>query len=208
MNVRNLSIVLLLLSTTAFAQKPRRIFADAAKQSNVMIAEIAKTRINPDLVSPRTLDKGNLKLVASRDWTSGFFPGVLWMLYEYTGDQQWLERAKTFTANIEREKWNSGTHDMGFKIYCSFGSGYRLTNDAQYKDIIVQSARTLTTRFNKTIGCIRSWDSNKDKWDFPVIIDNMMNLELLFAATRLTGCNVLERLAGGAALVNFWGRRL
>ena len=188
--------IVLLFAATATAQKPKKIFSDAGKQSLVMIDEIAKARAaNSELVSPRTLDKGNLKIVASRDWTSGFFPGVLWFLYEYTGDNQWKDRARTFTANIEREKWNSGTHDMGFKIYCSFGSGYRLTNDQQYRDIIIQSAQTLTKRFNKTIGCIRSWDSNKDKWDFPVIIDNMMNLELLFAATRLTGDSSFYNIA-------------
>lgn len=188
--------VLAVLTATVTAQKPKKIFNDAAKQSLVMIDEIAKARAaNSELVSPRTLDKGNLKIVSSRDWTSGFFPGVLWFLYEYTGDDQWKERARTFTANIEREKWNSGTHDMGFKIYCSFGTGYRLTNDAQYRDIIIQSAQTLSKRFNKTIGCIRSWDHSKEKWDFPVIIDNMMNLELLFAATRLTGDSSFYNIA-------------
>src|SRR5215212_88554 len=85
----------------AAAQKPKKIFKDAGKQAIVMIDEIAKARAaNSELASPRTLDKGNLKIVASRDWTSGFFPGVLWFLYEYTGDDQWKERARTFTANI------------------------------------------------------------------------------------------------------------
>jgi rhamnogalacturonyl hydrolase YesR len=178
------------------AQTPAKVFADAEKQTQVMINEIGQARAGkPELVSPRTLDKGNLRLVQSRDWTSGFFPGVLWFLYEFTGKEQWKSVAKIYTDSIEKEKLNGTTHDMGFKIYCSFGTGYRLTNDAHYRDVIIQSAKTLSTRFNKTIGCLRSWDHSKEKWDFPVIIDNMMNLELLFAATRLTGDSSFYNIA-------------
>jgi unsaturated chondroitin disaccharide hydrolase len=190
------TVLLLSAGVAIYAQSTKKIFSDAEKQTAVMLAEIPKANAGkPELVSPRALDNGSLKLVASRDWTSGFFPGVLWFLYEYTGDRKWMEEAKKYTANIEREKFNGGTHDMGFKVYCSFGTGYRLTNDAQYRDVIIQSARTLSTRFNKTVGCIRSWDHNKDKWDYPVIIDNMLNLELLFAATRLTGDSSFYKIA-------------
>ncbi len=119
-----------------------KVFADAEQQSKLMINEISKVKsANADRVSPRTLDSaGNLKLVSSRDWTSGFFPGLLWFLYEYTGSNHWKRQAEIFTANIEREKTNGGTHDMGFKVYCSFGTGFRLTNDPHYKEVIVQSA--------------------------------------------------------------------
>lgn len=178
-----------------------KVLAEAEQQTNRMLNEIPKAKaarsgatngVTPgstgsELVSPRTLEHGNLKLVSSKDWTSGFFPGELWFLYEATGKKQWREEAEKFTAGIEREKFNGGTHDMGFKIYCSFGTGYRLTKDAHYKDVIIQSAKTLSTRFNPKVGCIRSWDHSRQKWDYPVIIDNMMNLELLFAATKLTG---------------------
>ena len=73
---------------------------------------------------------------------------------------------------------------MGFKMFCSFGNGYRLTSNHDFKSILITSAKTLITRFNPVVGCIRSWDHNKDKWQYPVIIDNMMNLELLFWATK------------------------
>ena len=126
------------------------------------------------------LFRSALRLVASRDWTSGFFPGELWYMYEYTQDDFWKKQAQAFTANIEDQKTNGGTHDMGFKMYCSFGNGYRLTNDANYKNILLESAATLITRYKPTIGCIRSWDHSRDKWQCPVIIDNMMNLELLY----------------------------
>ncbi|MDF2193311.1 glycoside hydrolase family 88 protein [Paraflavitalea sp. CAU 1676] len=173
-----------------------KVFADAEKQTEVMLKAVPQAKGDkPELVSPRTIENGKLKLVASRDWTSGFFPGVLWFLYEYTGKQEWQTQARAYTANIEREKTNGGTHDMGFKVYCSFGTGYRLTNDAAYKDVIIQSAKTLSTRFNPKVGCLRSWDHHKEVWGFPVIIDNMMNLELLFEATRLTGDSSFHKIA-------------
>lgn len=192
----SLAIGVLLQAPLQAQVKLPAVMADAEKQTKVMLQAVPVAKGDKgDLVSPRTIENGKLKLVASRDWTSGFFPGVLWFLYQYTGKQEWLTEAKTYTANIEREKTNGGTHDMGFKVYCSFGSGYRLTKDAAYKEVIIQSAGTLSTRFNPTIGCIRSWDHHKEVWGFPVIIDNMMNLELLFEATKLTGDSSFYKIA-------------
>jgi len=186
--------------TTTQAQEVNiaKTFADAEKQTKVMLDAIAEAQpMQPDGFSPRTLEKGALKLVPSKDWTSGFFPGVLWELYEYTHAAVWKEAATRFTAGMEKEKTNGHTHDMGFKIYCSVGTGYRLTKDAHYKEVIIQSARTLATRFNPVTGCIRSWDSNPQtaQWAYPVIIDNMMNLELLFEATKLSGDSSFYRIA-------------
>jgi len=96
---------------------------------------------------------------------------------------------------MENEKHNNRTHDMGFKIYCSYGNGYEVTNRKDYEEIIIKSAQTLSTRFNKNVGSIRSWDFNSDIWEFPVIIDNMMNLELLFEATKLSGDSTYHHLA-------------
>ena len=147
------------------------------------------------LVSPRTAESGSLKLVKARDWTSGFFPGELWYLYQNNATQFWKENAKDFTAKIEGEQYNGTTHDMGFKVYCSVGNGYLNTKDPHYKAVLIQAAKTLSTRFNKTAGVIRSWDHNKDKWDYPVIIDNMLNLELLFEATKLLGDSSFYHIA-------------
>ena len=166
------------------------------EQTKVMLIEIPKAKgEKADLVSPRTIENGNLKLVSSRDWTSGFFPGELWMLYEYTGKEEWKKEAQAYTANIEKEKTNGTTHDMGFKIYNSFGNGYRLTNDAHYKEVIIQAAKTLATRFNAKAGVLRSWDHHEEEWKYPVIIDNMMNLELLFEASKLSGDQSLYKIA-------------
>ncbi|QHV99875.1 glycoside hydrolase family 88 protein [Spirosoma endbachense] len=176
-------------------------FKQAEQQAQRMLTDVAlaatkPTGNKPALVSPRTLDKtGDLQLVPARDWTSGFFPGELWYLFEYTGKNEWKKQAQLLTAKLESEKMNAGTHDMGFKLYCSFGNGYRLTRDPVYRDVLIQGARTLTKRFKPTAGIIRSWDHHKEVWQCPVIIDNMMNLELLFAATRLTGDSTFYKIA-------------
>lgn len=155
-----------------------------------------------ELTNPRNIEPdGSLHLVPSRDWTSGFFPGELWYMYEYTKNDFWKEKAKKHTALIEREKFNGITHDMGFKMYCSYGNGYRLTNDENYKDILLQSAETLITRYKPNVGILRSWDHNKDKWQCPVIIDNMMNLELLFWAFRETNDSTYYNIAVNHAKV-------
>ncbi|OWP63729.1 glucuronyl hydrolase [Hymenobacter amundsenii] len=175
----------------------------AETQATLLLREVPAAQASrpapagkPPLVSPRTLDaQGNLVLVPARDWTSGFFPGYLWLLSEATGHASWQAPARAYTANIEGEKTNGTTHDMGFKVYCSFGTGYRYTQDPAYKEVLLASARTLSTRFNPVIGAIRSWDHHQDVWGFPVIIDNMLNLELLFAATRLSGDSSFYKIA-------------
>jgi len=190
----------------SIGQPIRQIFADAEKQTAYMIDQINKSKTiwisdahnknKPLVVSPKSLtSKGKLNLAPAKDWTSGFFPGELWMLYEYTGDKRWEVLARQFTANIENEKFNGITHDMGFKIYCTFGAGYRLTHDPAYREVILQGAKTLSTRFNPVVGSIRSWDHSRDKWGYPVIIDNMMNLELLFEATKMTGDSSFYKIA-------------
>ncbi|WPU91992.1 glycoside hydrolase family 88 protein [Mucilaginibacter sabulilitoris] len=192
--------VLNLLAFNAFSQTDvAQAFSFAQKQMALMLKEVDSIKkADPDksmLVSPRTLSAdGKLVMVASKDWCSGFFPGELWFLYEYSKDKTWMELAKKFSANIEKEKTNGITHDMGFKVYNSIGNGYRLTNDSHYKEVIIEAAKTLSTRFNPVVGSIKSWD-NRPQWKFPVIIDNMLNLELLFEATRLTGDSSYFKIA-------------
>ncbi|CAH8284082.1 rhamnogalacturonyl hydrolase YesR [Mariniflexile fucanivorans] len=147
-------------------------------------------------VFPRTLTpSGELELVSKRDWTSGFYPGVLWYMYSLTGEKQWKDKAEIYTDLLKSEQFNDSNHDLGFKMMPSFGLGYELTKNESYKKVLIQSARTLITRFNEKVGCIRSWDHNRDKWEFPVIIDNLMNLELLFWASKETGDPVFYNIA-------------
>jgi uncharacterized protein YyaL (SSP411 family) len=174
----------------------KQAFASAAKQTDILIKNVDSARlIKPNLVSPRTVEKGQFKMVVSRDWTSGFFPAELWYFYQYTKDKKWLNLARKYTEDIKKEQYNRGTHDLGFMIYGPFGNGYRLTGDTAYKAVIIQAAKSLSTRFNKTAGVLKSWDHNGDKWKYPVIIDNMMNLELLFEATKMTGDSSFYKIA-------------
>lgn len=131
---------------------------------------------------PRTFENGEVKVDSPYNWVSGFFPGSLWLLYEYTGDEQLRTYADEFTRRLEVLKDYKGTHDLGFMIFCSYGNAYRLTGDPYYKSVIEQAAESLASRFNETVGCIRSWNTGRKEnpeLDFMVIIDNMMNLEML-----------------------------
>lgn len=155
-----------------------------------------KTNAERRQFAPWTLYKdGSLHLVNAYNWCSGFFAGTLWQMYEYTNDRQWREKAISETWPIEEAKWYKGTHDLGFMINDSFGNAYRLTGEDSYRDVVVRAAQSLITRYNPTVKSIRSWDFSRDKWKFPVIIDNMMNLEMLFQATKLTGDSIYHQVA-------------
>ncbi len=147
-------------------------------------------------VFPRSLTpEGEIRRVPKKDWTSGFYPGILWMMYELTEGEEWKQSAIQLTELLENQKFDKSTHDLGFIMMSSYGLAYKLTGNKEYRDVLIQSARSLITRFNENTGCIRSWDHNRDKWDYPVIIDNMMNLELLFFASKETGDPVFENIA-------------
>lgn len=143
---------------------------------------------------PRTVNKdGTMHWTKPKfDWTEGFYPGSLWYMYEYTGDKNWMNSAEKFQSLFESHKYKTNSHDLGFVFNCSYGNGYRLTKNEDFKQVMITSADSLLTRFNPNVGCIKSWDVDygwqKERgWMFPVIIDNMMNLELLFKVSEFTG---------------------
>jgi unsaturated chondroitin disaccharide hydrolase len=140
-----------------------------------------------------TKPDGSYATTLSDGWTSGFYSGILWQMYARTKDKKWEQAARKWTAGLEKEKFNTHTHDLGFMLYCSFGNGYQLTHDPAYKEILIQGAKSLSTRFSAVTGCIQSWDHGR--WQFPVIIDNMMNLEFLFWATKVTGDSSFYKIA-------------
>ena len=145
--------------------------------------------------NPRTIIDNKIEFVSPGDWTSGFYPGCLWYAYEITGDTCYLTEAEKHTELLEKQKNNGTTHDMGFKMFCSYGNGFKVTHNKKYKKVLLESAKTLTTRYNPKTGCIRSWDHHKEQWDYPVIIDNMMNLELLFWAFEQTHDSTFYKIA-------------
>jgi rhamnogalacturonyl hydrolase YesR len=136
---------------------------------------------------PGAFGDGKLQNKEPASWISGFFPGELWYLYENdSSKKELLSYARLFTERIESEQYDTGTHDSGFILYCSYGNGYRLTKDEAYKKVLLTGANSLSTRYSEKLGVINSWGSD-EKWQYPVIIDNMMNLEFLNWATRASG---------------------
>ena len=153
-----------------------------------------------DSLFPRNIDKeGNLVTNRSTWWTSGFFPASLWYLFAYSKDICVKEKALKKLKAVEKEKLNISDHDIGFKIYCPFGNAMKFTGDSSYTPIIITAANSLTKRFNPRVGLIRSWGDINNTKEYTVIIDNMMNLELLFAATRLTGDSSYYKIATAQA---------
>jgi len=143
--------------------------------------------------TPRTINPdGSLKTVGIYGWTSGFFAGSLWYLYEISQDEKWKNEAIKWTEALDTIQYWSGNHDVGFMIYCSYGNGLKFADRKQYQDVIVQTAESLSKRYSDKTLAIKSWNYRKawdgqTEWFYPVIIDNMMNLELLFEASILSG---------------------
>ena len=163
-------------------------FTVAQTQSEAMYNEVIRTGL-----LPRSIQRG---LRPKTDWTSGFFPGTLWYLYTYTGKDTWKTRAEKATTLMEGEQNNAFDHDIGFKMYSCYGNGYLLTGNKAYRQIIFRSAKTLTSRYSYKTGLIMSWEPDaKRDWLFPVIIDNMINLELLMEAYKISGDTTLRHIA-------------
>lgn len=152
-------------------------------------------------VNPRTtLPDGSIWYVPVDDWCSGFFPGSLWYLGELTGNQDWSRRAADYTETLDSAQYLTWHHDVGFIIGSSYLNGYRLGGKEQYAPVVVNAAKSLATRFRPGAGVIQSWNVDKGwqserGWACPVIIDNMMNLEIMFEATRLTGDSTFYDIA-------------
>lgn len=153
------------------------------------------------VLNPRTINKdGNIVYIPIDDWTSGFFPGSMWLMYNLTKDEKWKPLATKYTEALDSVKYLKWHHDIGFMVGCSFLNGYRMFPGDYYKEVIIEAARSLSTRFRPNAGVIQSWDADRGwqahrGWKCPVIIDNMMNLELLFEATRLSGDSTFHHIA-------------
>ncbi|SMO50147.1 glycoside hydrolase family 88 protein [Gracilimonas mengyeensis] len=136
-------------------------------------------------------ERDELETSGSGWWCSGFYPGTLLYLDEAIDAPHLRKRAMEVMKDLKKEQYNTSTHDLGFMMYCSFGNANRQQENEQYEEILMNSAKSLATRYQDTVKAIRSWDNaswNKgEEGDLVVIIDNMMNLELLFWATEHSG---------------------
>ena len=191
MKLKIMTLLFLLIGTSvSMAQKAMKLqltdgfvnknSKDAVAQLKYLAAQTDGERM------PRSFEDGKLTTSSTSWWTSGFFPGSLLYLYEATGDKELLALAKERLHILEKEKNNKGTHDLGFMLYCSFGNALRLTRDSlAYKEILTTGAESLASRYNPITKTILSWD--RTRWQYPVIIDNMMNLEFLMQLSKITG---------------------
>jgi len=188
------AIVACCLALSAFSQDMKSLIDEnmrfAVKQYKLLMKELPKE------VMPRSYDSAKGKLVTSNTkwWCSGFYPGTLMYLYEYTKDAGILHEATERLDILEKEQYYTGNHDLGFMIYCSFGNAYRITKNERYKSVVLNAAKSLTTRYRPSIKAIQSWDSSAN-FKCPVIIDNMMNLELLEWAGRNGGSGEFINIA-------------
>lgn len=203
MKIKSLSIVFLsfLLMSACKNQSNIDIVADnaahAAAQYTLMTDVIEK---NGEFINPRTvLDDGSILYIPIDDWCSGFFPGSMWYLYELTSDEKWKELGEKYTIELDSVKHLKWHHDVGFMIGGSYLNGLRIGDKEEYKDVIVTAAQSLATRFRPTAKVIQSWDIKgwqaERGWECPVIIDNMMNLELMFEAFKMSGDSTLYNIA-------------
>lgn len=191
----SLTIVLLFFSSNLKADWLSDSFKRAETQTRFMLSQMKDS-----IRIPRSLSASNaVEYVPVNDWTSGFFSGTLWMLYRESGNPFWLEKAKQFTSKLYAVQYITSHHDIGFMLMTSYGQGYSLIQDSVYKNVIIEGAKSLVTRFCDKAGTIQSWEPRISRtgvtWDCPVIIDNMMNLELLFRATQFTGDSTYARIA-------------
>lgn len=159
----------------------------AEKQTRFLISQCSERKLIPRTYSP----EHGVEYVRIQDWTSGFFPGVLWLLHYHTQDEYWKKEAIHFTELLSPIQHFTKHHDVGFMIMSSYGLGYALNKDKDYEQVLINSANALITRYREKAGTIQSWDKRVSRtgvpWECPVIIDNLMNLELLFKTTKLTG---------------------
>lgn len=195
---RNYLIILLsatLSIASLNAQSLKKTVEMALRFSEQQCLLMAKKYEGQEGKLPRTFEGEKDVSSSSRWWCSGFFPGSLWYIYENSKNAEVLKYARLYTDRVEREKYTTDNHDVGFMLYCSFGNGLRLTGDERYKEVLFTGAKSLATRYNPKVGLIRSWDHNKDVWQYPVIIDNIMNLELLLWAADYSGDTRLKDMA-------------
>lgn len=199
--MRKIYFLILALSLGACTQKESlNEKIDATLETAVSQYAYLATQL-PEGKFPKTYDVENDHLETSNSdwWCSGFYPGTLLYLTEATDAPELKKEAKQALEDLEKEQFNTSTHDLGFMMYCSFGNAQRLQPNPEYEKVLMNSAKSLVTRFNDTVGVIRSWDNAE--WnqggpdDLLVIIDNMMNLELLFWATRHSGDSTYYKVA-------------
>lgn len=198
--MKNYALFLLaLLGLLSCGKDPQRAISPQQLAYVFTLAEQQYTRLCEQLTDstmPRTLNPdGTLRTSDVNWWCSGFLPGSLWYIYEVGQSPAIRALALEQTQKLKPLLQLPTDHDIGFQLNCSYGQAYRLTGADSLKSVLVAGARKLAQRMNPVTGVIRSWDFLRPGWKYPVIIDNMMNLELLTVGARLAGDETLEQVA-------------
>ena len=173
-----------------------------AKQAQRTLTEL-KTDSGIDYtMMPRNImpdeQRWNCRKASKEEWCAGFWPGILWYDYEYTQDKDIKEEAEKFTASLEfLSRIPAYDHDLGFLVFCSYGNGYRLTKNPAYKQVILDTADSLAALFNPVVGTMLSWprEVKPRNWPHNTLMDNMINLEMLFWAAKNGGNPYLYDIA-------------
>lgn len=201
MKVKLLLAALLITGMSVQCTDKRDIIEENIENAKAQLDYLIKaSEANDTLRIPSTFRNGEIDFVPTDDWVSGFFAGTLWYMYELTGEEYYAEQAQKHTEilhDIQFLKWH---HDVGFMVYDSYGNGLRLKNIEGYDTVLVNTAKSLATRFRPNAGIIQSWNVDRGwqsqrSWKCPVIIDNMMNLELFFKVSEMTGDPVYKEIA-------------
>ena len=133
---------------------------------------------------------GKYRLKGNDDWTNGFWTGMLWLAYEWTKEKNFLTRAMenidSFQTRLD-DHFVLDHHDIGFLYSLSAGAGYKITVDEHCKQEVIQAADVLLARFQEKGEFIQAWGTYGDPQEYRLIIDSLLNLPLLFAATQLSG---------------------
>lgn len=201
MNFKTTIAAGLAAATLTACNRPTDIISENIGNAKAQIGALMEASEAGDTVRiPSTYMDGEIVYVPTDDWVSGFFAGTLWYMYELTGDEMWAGHARKHTEILDSIQYLTWHHDVGFMIYDSYGNGLRLKNIPEYKDVCVTTAKSLSTRFRPGAGIIQSWNVDRGwqserGWKCPVIIDNMMNLELLFKATEFSGDSTYAKIA-------------
>ena len=201
-NLTLVSFALLCMAACRTETKPADLIGENVENA------VAQYTLQTDLIeksgkilNPRTIDKeGNIVYVPIDDWCSGFFPGSMWYLYELTKDGKWKALAEKYTEDLDSVQYLTWHHDVGFMMGSSYLNGLLLAGKGAYKPVVIRTAQSLATRFRPTASVIQSWNVDRGwqserGWECPVIIDNMMNLELMFEASRLSGDSTYYNIA-------------
>ena len=155
-------------------------------------------------MEPRNILKGdkqkgwNCRKATAEEWCDGFWPGILWMDYRNTKDEAVRKAAEGYTESLKGIAYRPCyDHDIGFLMFCSYGKGYEVNHSQEYKNVILASADSLATLFNPIVGTILSWprEVKPRNWPHNTIMDNMMNLDMMFWAAKNGGNKLLYDLA-------------